>query len=97
MSTKRPAIRWNFTTTGKVIATLFALALCGCSRLQLKLGMRVEIAKLPVASMDARLVGDPGVAPGEKSPLIVTFTQPDGTVLTTEGAGEGKVRWRTCS
>ena len=74
-------------------ATLFAVALCGCSRLEVKLGWRVDIAKLPVASMDARLQGDPGVAPGERSPLIVTLLQPDGTVLTTTGAGKGKVRW----
>jgi hypothetical protein len=78
-------------------ALLAAVTLCGCSTLAVKLGMRVEIAKLPVASMDARLQGDPGVAPGEKSPLIVTFTQPDGTVLTTTGAGKGKVRWSDLS
>jgi hypothetical protein len=34
------------------------------------------------------------MAPGEKSPLIVTVTQPDGTVLTTEGKGHGKVLWK---
>ena len=37
------------------------------------------------------------MAPGEKSPLIVTFTQPDGAVLTTTGAGKGKVRWSDLS
>lgn len=90
-------MRSQFANTGKLIAALCVLTLCGCSRLQVKLGMRVEIAKLPVTSMDARLQGDPGVAPGEKSPLIVTFTQPDGTVLTTTGAGKGKVRWSDLS
>jgi hypothetical protein len=59
--------------------------------------MRVELAKLPVTSMQAQLAGDPGVAPGQKEPLIITFTQPDGTVLTTEGAGKGKVLWRDVS
>ena len=87
------AIRSQCVKTSKLIATLFIFSLCGCARLQVKLGLRVDIAKLPVASMDAHLQGDPGVAPGEKSPLIATFAQPDGTVLTTTGAGKGKVRW----
>jgi hypothetical protein len=44
--------------------------------------------------MDASLSKNPGLAPGEKSPLVATFTEPDGTVLVTEGAGKGKVLWR---
>ena len=79
------------------MSSLLTLALCGCSKLEVKLGTRVEIAKLPVNSMDAHLVGDPGVAPGEKTPLIVTFSEPDGTVLSTEGAGKGKVLWKDLS
>ena len=34
------------------------------------------------------------IAPGEKSPLVVTFTQPSGPVLLTEGRGKGKVLWK---
>lgn len=79
------------------LLAVFSLALCGCSTLQLKFGTRVDVAKLPVTTIDARLSGDPGVAPGEKSPLIVTFSEPNGTVLTTEGAGKGKVRWQDLS
>jgi hypothetical protein len=93
-------LRANRSAFGKrcaALALLASMALCGCSKLQVKLGMRVDIAKLPVTLMEARLVGDPGVAPGEKTPLIVTFTQPDGTVLTTTGAGKGKVRWSDLS
>ncbi|HEY4009656.1 MAG TPA: hypothetical protein VGM11_05855 [Acidobacteriaceae bacterium] len=94
MSTISPRLRAQFVKSGWIFTTLLSIALCGCSTLRVKLGSRVEIAKLPVASMEAKLVGDPGVAPGERSPLIVTFLQPDGTVLTTEGAGKGKVLWR---
>ena len=36
----------------------------------------------------------PGVGPGEHKSLVVTFTQPDGTVLVTEGKGKGKILWR---
>jgi hypothetical protein len=44
--------------------------------------------------MEASLPRDPGVAPGEKSPLVVTLTQPDGKVLVTAGKGKGKVQWK---
>lgn len=58
------------------------------------LGMRVSLAKTAIKSMEASLPKDPGVAPGEKSPLVVTLTQPDGTVLVTEGKGKGKILWK---
>jgi hypothetical protein len=56
--------------------------------------LKVELAKTPLASMKASLPKSPGIAPGEKSPLVVTFTEPDGKVLTTEGRGQGKVMWK---
>jgi len=33
------------------------------------------------------------LAPGQKSPLVVTFTDPAGKTLVTQGEGHGKVRW----
>lgn len=74
------------------LCSLFML--CGCSSIQIRLGTRVSLAKLPVTSMEASLPREPAIAPGEKSPLVVTFTQPDGTVLVTSGAGKGKVLWQ---
>lgn len=98
MSTIRPSIRSSLAKTCTTLAVLLLTgALCGCSTLEVKLGSRVEVAKLPVTAMEAQLAGDPGVAPGERSRLIVTFTEPDGTVLTTEGAGKGKVMWKDLS
>jgi hypothetical protein len=44
--------------------------------------------------MAASLPKDPGVAPGEKSPLVVTFTASDSTVWVTEGKGKGKILWK---
>ena len=44
--------------------------------------------------MDASLPKDPGVAPGEKSPLVVTFVASDGKVWVTEGKGKGKILWK---
>jgi hypothetical protein len=56
--------------------------------------MKVSMAKIPVASIEAGQAKDPGIGPGQKSSLVVTVTQPDGKVLKTEGAGKGKVMWR---
>src|ERR1035441_8668352 len=82
------------TSTKLASLTLaFVLALCGCSAIQVKLGMKVYVAKLPIATMQASLPKDPGIAPGEKSSLVVTLTQPDGRVWVTEGAGKGKILW----
>ena len=57
------------------------------------MGWKVDLAKTPVTSMEVTLPKGPGIAPGEKSPLVVKFTQADGKVLTTEGQGGGKVLW----
>jgi hypothetical protein len=76
------------------LALISLLALNGCSSLQVRLGWKVELDKTPLASIKASLPKGPGIAPGEKSPLVVTFTEPDGKVLTTEGKGQGKVMWK---
>lgn len=75
-------------------AIVSLLVLCGCTAVKVKLGMRVYLAKVPVTSMTASLPKGPAIAPGEKSPLVVQFTQPDGKILVTEGAGKGKVLWK---
>jgi hypothetical protein len=69
------------------------LTLSACSSLKVGLGMRVDLTKIPVASMEANLPKGPAIAPGQKSPLVVEVTQTDGKVLVTEGAGHGKVQW----
>jgi hypothetical protein len=71
----------------------FLLAMHGCAAVQVKMGMKVYLAKTPVASIEASLPKGPGIGPGQKSPLVVTLTQPDGKVLKSEGTGEGKVLW----
>ena len=79
------------TMTALVICSL--LALSGCTAVKVKLGLRVRLDKLPITSMQASLPNGPAISPGEKSPLVVQFTQPDGKVLVTEGKGKGKVLW----
>jgi hypothetical protein len=70
------------------------LALAGCAPLKVRLGWRVSLDKTPVASIQATLPQSPRIAPGEKSPLVVVLTAPDGKVLQTEGKGHGKVLWK---
>ncbi len=76
------------------LALASLVALSGCTSLKVKLGMKVYLDKIPLTSMEASLPKGPGIAPGQKSPLVVVFTQPDGKVLQTEGAGKGKVLWQ---
>jgi hypothetical protein len=83
--------------TGRWTACLgmaFLVALPGCTPIKVKLGMKVYLAKTPVASIAVSLPKGPGIAPGEKSPLVVVVTEPDGKILQTEGAGHGKVLWK---
>ena len=69
-------------------------ALSGCSRIQVGLGLRVNLAKLPVTTIEASLPNGSAIAPGETSPLVVTLTQADGKELVTAGKGKGKVQWK---
>ncbi len=70
------------------------VAFSGCAGLQVRLGMKVDLAKTPVKSIEVTQAKGPGIAPGQSSPLVVEVAQPDGKVLQTEGAGKGKVMWR---
>lgn len=75
-------------------ALAVTLLLGGCAAVQVHLGMKVNLSKIPVASIEVRQAGAPGIGPGRKSSLIATITQPGGKTLETEGAGHGKVMWR---
>jgi hypothetical protein len=70
------------------------LALSGCTGVKVRLGWKVYLDKIPITSMDAKLAGGPGIAPGENLPLVVAFTGADGKILVTEGKGHGKVLWK---
>lgn len=81
------------TRVAVCLALASLITLNGCTAVKVKLGMRIYLAKTPVTSMQASLPKGPAIAPGEKLPLVVQFTQPDGKVLLTEGQGKGKVLW----
>jgi hypothetical protein len=69
-------------------------ALSGCGALKIRPEAKVDLTQTPVASVEASLPKGPAIAPGKKSPLVVKLTKTDGTVLTTEGEGKGKVQWK---
>jgi len=77
-----------------VLIIFFAVAQAGCSSMKVKMGWRVDLMQTRISSMQASLPKGPAIAPGEKSPLVVTLTQPNGQVLFTEGQGAGKVMWK---
>lgn len=89
---RRSARRIFFSmATAPAIATVFAVvALTGCAVFR----PRVDLKKIPVVAIDATQVNGPGIAPGDKSPLVVTVTEANGKQLKTEGKGKGPVRWR---
>lgn len=78
----------------KYLAMTSLLLLSGCTRLKVKMGWKVEIAQIQVTSIQASLAKGPGIAPGQKLPLVVTLAGPNGKNLLSEGAGHGKVLWK---
>jgi len=72
------------------------LVLSGCSSVQVHLGMKVALDKIPVQSISASLLKGPGLGPGQKAQLVVLVTQPNGKVLQTKGANS-KVQWKDLS
>jgi hypothetical protein len=62
--------------------------------MQVKLGWKLALAKIPATSLEASLPNNPAIAPGEKSPLVVQVTASDGKTYLTEGKGKGKILWK---
>lgn len=81
------------TASVVALAITFLVAQCGCTRVQSRLGQRIPLANTSLASIDAKLFGNPGLVPGQESSLIVTLTESNGNLLVTEGKGKGKVSW----
>jgi hypothetical protein len=67
------------------------VALGGCESIEVGLGMRMRLDKVPVTALSATLSPDPGLAPGKSGRLIITATTSDAKQLVTVGAGHGNV------
>jgi hypothetical protein len=79
------------TSAASVTLLLLAGTLGGCGSIEVALGMRTRLDKLPVTTLSARLFPDPGLVPGKSSHLAIIVTTTDGKQLTTEGVGHGTV------
>ena len=64
----------------------FPILLTGCAQ--------VHLDKLPIVQVQANLSSGPGIAPGEKSQLVLAFKQPNGAMFASEGKGGGHVSWK---
>src|ERR1700733_11908724 len=84
----------SFRTLQTACLLLAVFALCGCASVQVHLGMKVYLDKTPVTAIQVTLPKSPAIGPGQKLPLVATLTEPDGKILQTEGAGQGKVMWK---
>ena len=91
-STQKTIMRARNCRSALLVA--LSLVLGGCSAMKVKMGWRVDLTQVPVASVEVSLPKGPAIAPGKKSPLVVKVTKSDGKVLLTEGQGGGKVQWK---
>jgi hypothetical protein len=77
---------------GRVCLVFLGLgALSGCASIEVGLGLRMRLDKVPVTALSATLSPEPGLAPGKSGRLIITATTGDSKELVTVGAGRGKV------
>ncbi len=76
------------------ITVALFLAVIACTSMKVKMGMKVYLDRTPVSAMQVTMPNGASLAPGEKEPLEVTFTEPGGKTLTTEGSAGGPVMWK---
>jgi hypothetical protein len=81
-----------FVLTRKVCLLILGIAaLSGCSAIEVGLGLRMRLDKVPVTAVSATLSPDPGLSPGKSGRLIITATTSDAKQFVTVGAGHGNV------
>ena len=63
----------------------------GCTSIELALGLRMRLDKVPVTGLTASLVPNPALAPGQSGKLVIVATTADGQRFISAGMGHGKV------
>jgi hypothetical protein len=77
---------------GCIGLVIFGLAaLPGCGSIEVALGLRMRLDKVPVTALSASLSPGPGLSPGKSGRLVITAITGDGKQFVTVGAGRGKV------
>jgi hypothetical protein len=67
------------------------IALGGCGSIEVALGLRMRLDKVPVTALSASLSPGPALSPGKSGRLVITATTTDGKQFVTVGPGHGKV------
>jgi hypothetical protein len=57
-----------------LLGTACLAALLGCAQVQVMMGLRTPLEKVPVVALRPALAEGPGMAPGSKAHLVVTVT-----------------------
>jgi hypothetical protein len=83
-------MRSSFAQRAALWALLLA-ALSGCSSIEVALGLRMRLDKIPVTALTATLTPAQGIAPGATGLLTLIAATDDGKTYATVGAGGGKV------
>jgi hypothetical protein len=73
------------------LVILVVVALGGCGSIEVALGLRMRLDKVPVTALSASLSPGPGLSPGKSGRLVITATTSDGKQFVTVGPGHGKV------
>lgn len=81
--------RLRLGRAGLVVVALMSLV--GCGSIEVALGMRTRLDKLPVTALSASLSPEPALSPGQSGQLVITATTTDGKQWVTVGPGHGKV------
>jgi len=76
---------------GAGLVVLALLSLVGCGSIEVALGMRTRLDKLPVTALSASLSPEPGLSPGKSGRLVIVATTSDGKQWVIVGPGHGKV------
>ena len=92
----RSAVQHSITG-GTALLSLALLGLAGCSVLHPRPRLLTPLATLQLSHMQLTMPKGSVLAPGKKSPLVVTFTDATGQTLSTVGHGHGTIPWSSLS
>jgi len=90
LASHRPLKGWRRIIAAGMAAVAL-LALEGCGSIQVVLGLKTRLDKVPVTGLSVSLAPGPGLAPGMSARLVIVATTNEGKQLVTVGPGHGKV------
>lgn len=83
----------SFFGATRFFMPIAAALLVGCAPVQIALGTRIRLDKIPVKEITVQLQEGTSLWPGGSAPLVVKALAEDGKEYVSAGAGHGKVLW----